>query len=387
MKRNILIYRDELLPYSETFIPAQVEQYKAYNGIYAGSFHHRGKNYPLPSEKTLLLSDLTKFTLNRKILYTLTNGLGYSQWFERLKALEPCLIHAHFGIDAVWALPIVRRLKLPFVVTFHGYDIAVNERSKNLDRIYGPYPLPQLYLWQRKQVFRQANACIAVSKFIRDRAIAKGCPAEKIEVCYIGVDVDLFKADPAIAREPIVLFVGRLAQKKGCEYLIRAMAEVQKRKPELELVIIGDGELRGDLEQLAQQLLQNYRFLGVQSPQDVRKWMNRALMLCVPSVTDSMGNAEGLPMTVVEAQAMELPVIGSIHAGIPEAIASGNTGFLVAERDWHGIAQAITTLSENDRLRQEITISARKQAEQTFNLKRNVAQIEAIYDRILSRST
>ncbi|MFP4007552.1 MAG: glycosyltransferase [Spirulinaceae cyanobacterium] len=387
MQPNILIYRDDLLSYSETFIPAQVENYRSYQGIYVGSFRHRGKAYPLPPERTLVLSDLAKFTLNRKILYTLTGGWGYPQWFAALKALNPSLLHAHFAIDGVWALPIVRRLKLPLVVTFHGYDIAVNERSKNLDRLYGPKPLPQLYLWQRQQLFQRANCCIAVSNFIRDRAIAKGCPADKIEVCYIGVDVDLFQPDESISRQPIVLFVGRLAPKKGCEYLIRAMAEVQKSHPELELVIIGDGELRQDLERLAEESLPNYRFLGVQPPQEVRRWMNQALMQVVPSVTDSLGNTEGLPMTVIEAQAMKLPVIGSIHAGIPEAIASGNTGFLVAERDWQGIAQTITTLAKKTQLRQTVAIAARKQAEQRFNLKQNITQIEAIYNRILEAKT
>lgn len=385
MPKNIIIYRDELLSYSETFIPAQVENYSSYQGVYVGNFRSRRTQYPLPPERTIVLSDFAKLTQRRQIL-ALATGWRDRAWLECLQQLSPKLIHAHFGISGVWALPLKKSLQIPLLVTFHGYDITVNNWSANFSNIYGPKPVPQLYLWRRKQLFREANCCLAVSDFIRAQMLLKGCPADKIEVCYIGVNVERFTVDPTFAREPVVLFVGRLAPKKGCRYLIRAMAEVQAAMPELELVVIGDGELRAELERQAKKSLKRYRFLGVQPQIAVREWMNRALMLCVPSVTDSTGNSEGLPMTVIEAQAMQLPVIGSIHAGIPEAIAHGETGLLAEEKNWQQLAEGIASLVKNDRLRKQCAIAARKQVETKFNLQRNTAQLEAIYDRVLGKT-
>ena len=89
------------------------------------------------------------------------------------------------------------------------------------------------------------------------------------------------------------------------------------------MVVLGDGILRSSLESLAGSLLSNYCFLGVQQPEVVKEWMNKAFLLGAPRVTTATGESEGLPIVILEAQAMGLPVISSIHAGIPEAIIDG----------------------------------------------------------------
>src|SRR5438309_11333226 len=97
--------------------------------------------------------------------------------------------------------------------------------------------------------------------------IRQGFSANKIVVHYVGVDTELFCPEPGVKRKPIALFTGRLVEKKGCEYLIRAMAKVQSKSPHMELMVIGDGPLRSELEQLAGQCLRKYRFLGFQPPE------------------------------------------------------------------------------------------------------------------------
>lgn len=383
MENNIIIYRDTLLPYSETFIPAQVENYESYTGFYVGTSRCRGRNYPLPAQRTLVLSEMAKLTLRRKLLFLIT-GLGYPDWFRRLKQLSPRLIHAHFGPDGVWALPMKQRLKIPLIVTFHGYDITVSEDSSDdLSDMFGPHPLTRVYFWRRRHLFKKAHCCIAVSEFIRTKLIEKGCPPDKIIVHYIGIDVDKFTPQPHPSRQPVVLFVGRLVEKKGGHYLIQAMAQVQSVRPDIELVVIGDGGLRSTLEQQAAHALKRYRFLGAQPSDVVRDWLNQAMLLCIPSVTDIHHNCEGLPITLLEAQAMEVPVVSSIHAGIPEAIIHGETGFLAAEKDWQALGEHILTLANNEQLRKQFAIAGRQQVESKFNIKLNSPQIEAVYDRIL----
>ena len=191
--------------------------------------------------------------------------------------------------------------------------VAEKERSfitqtKNFVKNRGQF-FRELYFRNRDRLFQEGNYFIAVSEFIRSQLIEKGCSPEKTQVNYIGVDVDKFTPNPLVKREPIVLFVGRLIEKKGCEYLIEAIAKVQKTIPNIELVVIGDGILRSSLENLANNLLSNYRFLGVKPQETVQEWMNKAFLLGAPSVTTATGESEGLPIVILEAQAMGLPVI------------------------------------------------------------------------------
>ncbi|MDA0867843.1 MAG: glycosyltransferase [Cyanobacteria bacterium] len=205
-----------------------------------------------------------------------------------------------------------------------------------------------------------------------------------IQVHYIGVDVDQFQADSGILRQPYILFVGRLVEKKGCEYLIRAMAQVQATLPDTELIIIGDGPLRGALEALAVKHLTRYRFEGQQPPNMVKEWMGRSRVLVAPSVTTPQGETEGLPIVILEAMAMGLPVVSSIHAGIPEAIVCGETGFLAAERDEQALSQHMLTLLQHPGLWQRFSTAGRQRVQATFNLETNTHKLEHLYTQVLA---
>jgi glycosyltransferase involved in cell wall biosynthesis len=326
--KNVVIYRDLLLPYSETFIPAQVESFSSYQGFYVGTSRVSEENSLVSKGKSIALSDLVAYPTPWKMAYKIAE-LPHPKWFCAIKKLSPCLVHAHFGLDGVLSLPLAKKLGVPLVVTFHGNDATGMEykstgRTKLTDLFQkrGQF-FRDLYIQKRDRLFQEADCVIAVSEFIRSKLIDKGCPPEKILVHYIGVDTDKFTAAPSVQRKPIILFVGRLVAKKGCKHLIRAMAQVQKVIPEAELVVIGGGPLHSSLRQMANDTLSPHRFLGIQPPEVVKEMMNQATLLCVPSVTPSNGDSEGLPMVIYEAQAMGLPVIGSIHAGIPEAIGPG----------------------------------------------------------------
>ncbi|NES68977.1 MAG: glycosyltransferase, partial [Okeania sp. SIO2D1] len=202
MNKNIIIFREELLPFSETFILNQVESLSSYTGIYVGFCRTRKKSLVLPKQRTIILGDIVKLSSRRSILLKLT-GIASPKLYKYLRKFSPHLIHAHFGIDGVWALPIASQLKVPLIVTFHGHGITVNEQSENLTNIYGP--LYKAYFWKRQNLFSKARYCIAISQFIRSQLIAKGCPEHKIKVHYIGIDIDKFTPKNHIVREPIVL--------------------------------------------------------------------------------------------------------------------------------------------------------------------------------------
>lgn len=177
----------------------------------------------------------------------------------------------------------------------------------------------------------------------------------------------------------MVLFVGRLVEKKGCEYLIQAMSRVQRLRPEVELVIIGNGPQRLELEQLAQQHLSHFRFLGIQSPEQVRFWLNQATVFSVPSVTARSGDAEGFGLVFAEAQAMGVPVVSFASGGVPEAVAADQTGFLVPERDVQGLASSILRLFAEPELWQRFSQAAQQRVRTQFNLHDQTRILEQIY--------
>ncbi|MBD1860382.1 MULTISPECIES: glycosyltransferase [Trichocoleus] len=390
MQRRVIIYRDLLLPYSETFIPAQVESLTAYTGLYVGTSRTANATSLIPADRSLTLSDFVQSAGVWKMAFKL-GGVVHPQWLQSLQALSPNLIHAHFGLDGIWGMRLARRLQLPLVVTFRGNDITgmdlkPGQRAPSVLDFWhrrGQF-FRDYYVQRRPELFQTARYCIGVSDFIRHKVVEKGCPPEKAVVIYNGVNLDKFSFDPTLTREPVVLFVGRLVEKKGCEYLIRAMAAVQAARPDVELVLIGDGPQRAELESLARSVLKQYRFLGPQPHPTVKEWMNRANVLCAPSITAATGDSEGLPNVVTEALAMQLPVIGSIHAGIPEAVVHGETGFLTAERDWEAIAEHLLVIFNNPEMRNQMAIAGRQRIEQQFDQKHSIAKLEALYSEILA---
>lgn len=373
-KPVLAVYRFKLLPPSETFVKAQSEALQSFTPYYTGLRLIKG--LPLPSERTLVV--------NRGGLLGRMNETSFKLWgfatpfVQQLRNLNPALIHAHFASDGAMALPLAQKLQIPLIVTCHGFDILTrdDQAEPSLGR--------RIYLRRRERLKQQARLFIAVSEFTKKKLLEQNFPPDKIVVHYIGVDTQLFQGDPSVQREPIVLFTGRLAESKGCEYLIRAMGKVQTAMPEVELVVIGDGILRSSLEELAKKTLRRYRFLGVQPRENVKAWMQRAKVFCVPSITAKSGDAETFGMVFAEAQAMGLPVVSSTSGGIPEAVAHGETGFLVAEGDSDGLAAYILRLLEDKELWQRFSQSGQERVRKSFDLHNQTRLLERIYvDRIL----
>jgi glycosyltransferase involved in cell wall biosynthesis len=163
------------------------------------------------------------------------------------------------------------------------------------------------------------------------------------------------------------------------------MRSVQEWIPQVELVIVGDGPLRASLERQAAETLCRYSFLGLQTPEQIHIWMNRATVLCAPSITAQSGDAEGLPMVVVEALSMGLPVAAFSSAGIPEAVADGETGLLAPERDWRSLAANIAKLLTDGAAWESMSRAGQQRVRRDFNLRRQCEKLEQIYDEIRSR--
>lgn len=374
LKPNLVLFSGRLLPPSETFIRTQGEGLQQFTPYYVGARLVKGLS--LPSERTLVVSRGGLLGAAEEVLFKLLGSAP--KLYRQVQQLNPVLLHAHFGVCGTLALPLARSLKIPMIVTFHGLDATMDDEYARRNSIS-----TRIYLQRREALKRETRLFITVSEFIKAKLVEQGFPSDKIVVHYIGVDTDIFQPDPAVPREQVVLFVGRLTEKKGCEYLIRAMIQVQTEVPDAQLVIIGDGPLRSELQELATKLLHRHRFLGVQPPHVVRSWMNRARLLVAPSVTTPTGDSEGLPMVIIEAQAMGLPVVSSVHAGIPEAVVHEKTGFLATERDWQGLAEYILLLLKDPILWQRFSSDGQERVQAKFDLRKQTRVLEDIYQAVL----
>jgi glycosyltransferase involved in cell wall biosynthesis len=374
---NVLIFRGLLLPPSETFVLAQAEALERYRPVYCG-LTDVPRTLPVPCPIRLTDRDavLTRYRLEAY------RRMPWAPLFHgRARRAHPALIHSHFAIDAADALGMQSSLKIPMVVTLHGFDVSTSDEGFARNRS------GRWFLGQRPRLWQRASHFVCVSKAIREIALRAGYPEQKLVVRYIGIDCEKFSTAPAVDREEnLILFVARLVEKKGCEYLIRAAAELRARQREARLVIIGDGPLRGELERLAAALQVPAEFLGVQGPDAVRGWMQRAKVLCNPSVTASNGDTEGLGMVFAEAQATGLPVVSTLHGGIPEVVRDGETGLLARERSVEELASHLERMLADGVFWDACSESGKRWIRDQFDIRRCTAGLEEVYDEAVQRS-
>jgi glycosyltransferase involved in cell wall biosynthesis len=283
------------------------------------------------------------------------------------------------GVIAAAARP-----SLPLVVSLHGSDVFVAERSAPAGAA-------------ARRVFARAGVVTACSDDLARRAIALGAAEDRTEVVPYGVDTARFgaraRSDAGALRAtlqvphgaPLLVTAGRLVRKKGFEYLIDALPLVAAH-PDARLVIAGDGDLAGELRDRARAagVADRVHFTG-NVPQDtVGAWFAAADVVVIPSVRDDSGNVDGLPNTVLEALASGAPVVATTAGGIASAIDDGDSGLLVAERDPRALAVAIAAVLDDPERGARLGRAARASAEARFGWDAAAARFEAAYDRALA---
>jgi glycosyltransferase involved in cell wall biosynthesis len=375
---TVLIYRSDLLPASETFIAAQAHALRRYTPWFAGL-------RPVPASllldpcETTVLTHRDKFPERLRRRFFLLTGIA-PNFVRALQLKRPVLLHAHFAIDAAAALPLQKQLNIPLIVTVHGYDATMNDETLR------SYVAGRIYLRRKAELRARARFFVCVSDHIRRQALERGVPESKLRTIPIGVDLNFFAPDPLRSRDldPIVLFVGRLVEKKGCTHLIRAMSLIEARHPTAKLLIVGDGPLLDPLRAQARETLHSCTFLGSQPPSVVRDLMYRAALLVVPSIVATNGDTEGLPINLCEAQAIGLPVAGFHGPGVSEAVIDGETALLAPAGDERALAEAISCLLSDKCLTKRLTTAGCRRAEAHFNLETQTARLEDLYSEALS---
>lgn len=288
------------------------------------------------------------------------SGVPFGAVRRRVEAFlraERCFaILAEFGHLGSSFAPVGARLGIPVFVYFRGFDAS--------KRLSSP-----LRVLSYKAAVPQLAGYFSVSQSLLDNLAAKGIRHPNSQVIPSGVDTRRFV--PAEKDPDLILAVGRMIPKKAPQTTIGAFARVADDFPSRRLEMIGDGPLFEDARRLAaaRGLAGRVRFLGMQPHDVVRAKMAQAAVFLQHSVTDAQGNEEGLPIAIQEAMASGAVVISTRHAGIPDAVVEGDTGFLVDEGDLDGYAEALRRVLGDDALRTRLAAAARLRAETTFDTR------------------
>jgi colanic acid/amylovoran biosynthesis glycosyltransferase len=284
---------------------------------------------------------------------------------------KPDIIHAHFGSQGVVVLPVALTLGIPLIVSFHGYDA---------------FRLPNEPGWVDKyqQLFEGAKIITVVSEMMFNHLIGLGCPAAKLKLIHVGKKLSDY---PFSARKskPVRNFVsvGRLQEKKGFKDCINAFQLLYSRYPDLTLKIIGTGIQEDILKMQIKEDQQHITFLGAMSHQDTKKCIAEADAFILCSKTGLNGDKEGIPVVLMEAQALGIPCVATRHSGIPEVIPAENQWLLAKEGNAADIAAKIEDLINAPAERLEsIRLTGRKEIESDFNLDIQVAKLKDIYRSI-----
>jgi glycosyltransferase involved in cell wall biosynthesis len=290
---------------------------------------------------------------------------------------KPDLVHVHWWFPNGMALLALRPLPVPTVLTSHGTDLFLLDRKTSARGF-------------ARRVFRAAQKVTVISSPLVDRVVSLGVSLHNITVIPMPVDRSLLAQTDVALRESRseagrtvhLLFVGRLTERKGTEFAIRALKLLLERGVKAELTVVGDGPLRFELDALCDELKLGtaVHFLGMLPPRDVIARMRDADVFLMPAITDAKGEQEGFGMVIVEAMFSGLPVVASASGGITDIIRDGENGLLVEERNVEALAAAVVRLARNTELARKLTEAARQSVLQQFHPDAIAAHFEAVYE-------
>ena len=321
------------------------EHFEIMDDIYVYRFSYF---YPRKLEKLCNVSGGILVNLRKGILGKIQ--VPFLFFFGFLSLFKLCLVKKISVINSHWMVPsgflgalASKLLNIPHILTVHAADVFFLKRMTA-----GRYLARFIYF--------SAKTVIAEGSFVAESLFKLVGDLSLIKVVPMGVDVEKFKNTGQKREEKkrlnineaikLILFVGRLVEKKGLECLIKAIPGVIKELPQTRLFIIGRGPLEGKLKALTKELsLEKFvNFLGSMDHKQIVKYYTASDVVVIPSVIDFFGETEGMPAVLMESLAMGLPVIASSVSSIPDIIEDGYNGWLVPPRDSEALVEKIITV-------------------------------------------
>ncbi|WP_299486455.1 glycosyltransferase [Acaryochloris sp. IP29b_bin.137] len=308
---------------------------------------------PLLLLKSLNVQQFGRQALSLRLFYAAISCLDHKATYD--------VIHCHFGHNGLLGMNLrtIGALQGKIITTFHARDI-----TQKLSEL-GEHAYDQLFL--------ESQLILPISQHWQAKLYQLGCSAHKIQVHHMGIDCQKFTFIPRQYNQEgtvNIISVARLVEKKGIEYGIRSIQCLKRLGYQVHYLVIGDGDLYDDLRQLIIDLNldEEISLLGWKSQDELLEMMNSAHIFFAPSVTSAQGDQEGIPVALMEAMAMGLPVVSTQHSGIPELVDQGISGYLAPERDVKVLAEQIAHLIDESEDWPKIGRAGRLKVETDFNI-------------------
>lgn len=363
---KVAIVSTNKFKYSETFIHAQI----------------RG----LPFEKWLLHGDYFPTHWSRGLAGEdhLLTDLKRSAWqFWQGRDAESCLLRwlkqekielvlAQYGPSGVAMMECCEKAGIPLLTHFHGYDAY---REDILSAQGKRYP----------ELFQGSAGQVVVSHAMREQLLGLGADPNRVHLIPYGVDLEKFRVSDPIKAKPVLVSVGRFTPKKAPHLLVRSFAHALKEVPEAKLVMVGEGEMEKEVEREIAHLGigKSVQLLGRQSPQEVTEHLRKARAFVQHSLVPASGDSEGLPLSVLEAMACGLPILSTLHAGIPDAVRHEQEGLLGSEGDIVAMGKYMSLLLNDPIEAGRLGKNARKRVEKQYSVARYLQEMAALVAEVL----
>ena len=308
---------------------------------------------PLLLLRSLDFNQFGHQALSFRLFYAVIPFIGNNKEYD--------VIHCHFGHNGLLGMNLrhIGALQGPLVTTFHARDITQKLSELGEDAY--------------DALFLESQFLLPISEHWQKKLQKLGCDPSKILVHHMGIDCQKFTFIPRKydgQGKVEIVSIARLVQKKGIEYGIRAIAHLKKQGYSVRYSVIGNGELYDELNQLISELnlTDSIYLLGWKHQDELLEILNSAHILLAPSVTSSQGDQEGIPVALMEALAMGLPVVSTQHSGIPELVDDGISGYLVPEYDAEALAEKLACLIDEPQGWAEMGEAGRHRVEKDFNI-------------------
>lgn len=332
--------------------------------------------YAPRSLETLTHDETVPDRLNRSPAYAalLPSYMAGGLWAaSRSGRRHPDVVHVHWPVPHALFGAVARFTsggRAALICTFYSVEISWVERRAR-------WLLP-LLTWSA----RTADAVTAISSSTADRLRALAGRDAHVIPFAAGLARTGGEGRPALSGPgPLrLLFVGRLVQRKGVEYLVEALALVRQTRS-VELTIVGEGEWKDTIQEAAKRagVERDVRFSGHVSEPDLRRCYEASDIFVLPAVIDAKGDTEGLGVVLLEALSFERPVIGSDVGGIPDIVRPGETGWLAPPGNPKALAEAILEVAADPERARRIARRGRAIVEQRFSLERVTEELETVY--------
>jgi len=306
------------------------------------------------------------------------------KYFEfQLRKEKIDLLHAHFGTFGTKLVNLKERLGIPLLVSFYGDDASAAPKRKEWEEGY-------------KRLFEKADSFIAICEDMKQELISHGCPEEKIHIVHVATDLNTYSYKerniPEDGTTINFLKIAKFEGKKGIKYLLEAFNRLSNKMDNVKLTLVGYGP---DLDKIKYQidnlnLEDNVELIDTTEITKtdeifplIKKLLQKKDIFVHPSLTTENNDKEGTPTIIMAASSCGMPVISTKHAGIPEVVVDGETGYLVPEKDVDALYKKMKYLAENPMLWNKMGKAGRKHIEKEFSRKSLTKNLQKVYKTYL----